>query len=91
MWTTSQAEQPPVPISTSSIGLGPGFLTSSPCAVPNASLCPLSVSPTKVRASTHLTRAFIGRGYSSSSVGLALSWPQFSSPMRLTRSIWVSR
>ena len=31
--TTSQAAQPPVPISTSSIGLGPG-LGASPWAVP---------------------------------------------------------
>jgi hypothetical protein len=59
MFTTSQAEQPPVPISTSSIGLGPGFLPSSPNAVPNTIPWPLSVAPTKVRSSSHFTRACI--------------------------------
>ena len=38
MCTTSKAEQPPVPISTSSIGLGPGVRPSGPKAVPNTTL-----------------------------------------------------
>src|SRR6476646_6071920 len=56
---TSKAEQPPVPINTSSIGLGPGERPSGPHAVPSTTLCPLPDSPTKVLSSTHLMRAFM--------------------------------
>ena len=59
MCTTSNAEQAPAPISTVSIGLGPGVAALSPCAVPTTILCPLPDSPTKVRPSTHLMRAFM--------------------------------
>ena len=55
-----EAEQPPVPISSSSIGLGPGVLPSGPKAVPSTTLWPLPDSPRKVRSSTHFTRAFTG-------------------------------
>src|SRR5262245_6650185 len=45
------------------MALGPGFCPSGPNAFPNTILCPVPASPTNVRSSTHLTRAFIEATY----------------------------
>ena len=50
-----------MPISASSIGLGPGVGPCGDEAVPSTTLWPLPDPPTKVRPSTHLMRAFMVR------------------------------
>src|SRR5574340_476730 len=60
MWTTSNAEQPPIPRSSSSIGRTPRFLPPESGEPSMTTVWPDSLWPAKLTPSMSLTRAFMG-------------------------------